>query len=554
MHRTASLLVVCLAITCFLAVAQNPQPTTPAAQVRLGNAYLDQKDYSSAMIWFRKAAEQGNASAQNNIGWLYEKGFGVQQDYAEAMTWFLKSANQRNADAENNIGWLYSKGWEVKQDYAEAMTWYRKAAGHGSTRAQQNIGVLYEEGHGVNQDYVEAMTWFRKAADQGNTGAEVNIGWLYEKGWGVKQDYAEAMKWYLGPAQKGDAYAQNNIGVLYEKGLGVDRDYATAMAWYYRAADQGDAQAQNNIGLLYLDGHGDKQDYVKAMTWFRKAADQGLARAQVNVGWLYEKGLGVGQDYAEAMAWYRKAADQGDDDGQNDIGWLYQNGWGVKQDSAEAMTWYRKAVEQGNSRAKANLESLAKLGHPEDQTDQATTSQKDAMVANTPNKGSPPAVMLPNGIRAPRLTYDPEPEYSDEAREGMVTGSLLLQLIVDANGLPRDTKNLVPLGYGLDEKAVAAVKTWKFEPATKDGKPVAVQIMVEVNFRLYEQAGIGEVEIVSDPRGVDLTINFVALNKAGHCGAAGTGKGFSFSVTTKSFSRVQQSAAVAHLETGNQRE
>src|SRR5438477_3664201 len=57
-----------------------------------------------------------------------------------------------------------------------------------------------------------------------------------------------------------------------------------------------------------------------------------------------------------------------------------------------------------------------------------------------------------------------------------------------------------------------------------------------------------------DPRGVDLSINFVALNKAGHYGAAGTGKGFSFSVTTKSFSRVQQSAAVAHLETGNQRE
>src|SRR5580658_2230593 len=117
MNRAVLLLLVCVTAICAGEVAQNnsPAPTSPEAQIRLGNTYLDQKDYSSAMIWFRKAAEKGNAAAQNNIGFLYESGFGVKQDYAEALNWFSKAANQGDADAQNNIGWLYQSGWAVKQ-------------------------------------------------------------------------------------------------------------------------------------------------------------------------------------------------------------------------------------------------------------------------------------------------------------------------------------------------------------------------------------------------------------------------------------------------------
>ena len=61
----------------------------------------------------------------------------------------------------------------------------------------------------------------------------------------------------------------------------------------------------------------------------------------------------------------------------------------------------------------------------------------------------------------------------------------MLWLIVDANGAPREIKVARSLGMGLDQKAIEAVRKWKFEPAMKDGRPVAVQINVEVNFRLY---------------------------------------------------------------------
>ncbi len=509
MNRRVALLVICLAATCFRATAQDPtdQPTNPAAQVRLGNTYLDQKDYASAMTWFRKAAEQGNVVGQNNIGWLYQNGWGVQQNYAEAVTWYRKAADQGYATAQGNLGWLYQKGFGIKQDYVEAMTWYRKAANQADAESEDNIGWLYEKGFGVGQDLAEAMSWYRKAADKGNASAQRNLGVLYEKGRGVKQDYAEAMTWYREAASHGNADAQNNIGMLYETGLGVERNYASAMAWFYLAADQGNAKAQGNIGWLCENGFGVEQDYAKAMTWYRKAAAQDEGQSQNNIGWLYEKGLGVSQDYAQAMAWFRKAADQGNADGQNSIGWLFQNGWGVKQDYAEAMTWYRKAAEQGNARAKANIDTLSRNGSQADQTH--GTAQNNAAAGSSSEKESAPAILMTNGIYAPRAIYDPEPEYSEEARKAGTIGTVLMSLVVDPDGQPRDIKVVVPLGNGLDEKAVETVKTWKFEPATKEGKPVAVQIMVQVDFRFYGLSGVGKVEIVDESHGAD-SVSYLA--------------------------------------------
>jgi len=89
------------------------------------------------------------------------------------------------------------------------------------------------------------------------------------------------------------------------------------------------------------------------------------------------------------------------------------------------------------------------------------------------------------GVSAPKAVYAPDPEYSEEARKAKYQGTCVLWLVVGPDGRPRDIKVARTLGLGLDEKAIEAVKTWKFEPAMKDGKPVAVQINVEVSFRLY---------------------------------------------------------------------
>jgi TonB family protein len=89
------------------------------------------------------------------------------------------------------------------------------------------------------------------------------------------------------------------------------------------------------------------------------------------------------------------------------------------------------------------------------------------------------------GVSAPRALNTPDPDYSEEARKAKYQGTVVLWLIVDPGGRPRDVKVARSLGMGLDQKAIEAVRRWTFEPAMKDGKPVAVQINVEVNFRLY---------------------------------------------------------------------
>ncbi len=90
-----------------------------------------------------------------------------------------------------------------------------------------------------------------------------------------------------------------------------------------------------------------------------------------------------------------------------------------------------------------------------------------------------------SGVTAPHTIYDPEPEYSEEARKVKYQGVVVLQIIVGADGFPRDIRVARSLGLGLDEKAVEAVRQWRFEPGRMDGTPVAVVVNVEVNFRLY---------------------------------------------------------------------
>jgi TonB family protein len=87
-------------------------------------------------------------------------------------------------------------------------------------------------------------------------------------------------------------------------------------------------------------------------------------------------------------------------------------------------------------------------------------------------------------VSSPQIITKVEPEYSEEARKAKFQGVVVLSIVIDANGMPRDIKVIRPLGLGLDEKAIEAVQKWRFRPAMKGGKAVAVSANVEVNFRL----------------------------------------------------------------------
>ncbi|KAF9932792.1 hypothetical protein FBU30_007299 [Linnemannia zychae] len=356
-------------------------------QLKLGDLYMNgqrglTRDYSAAMTWYQKAADQGYANAQFKIGYMYHRGHGVQQDYSTAMTWYQKAADQGDADAQLNIGILYHMGHGVQQDYSIAMTWNQKAADQEDTDARSHFQFmietsrvyliillygqksadidykLYFRGEGFQQDCSKAMIWFRKAADQGHVYEKLVVDYLNCHSRSLKQNKSITMYWYLKAAFQGDIPAQVLLGRLYFSGPRAQQNHSEAMIWFRRAANQGYKHAQYNIGYLYRHGYGVRQDYSEAMNWFRKAADQGHVNSQLSIGYLYRLGLGIKQNYSEAMIWYQEAASNGNATAQFNIGSLYETGRGVSKNPSLAIKWYRNAAEQGHEEAMRCLQLL----------------------------------------------------------------------------------------------------------------------------------------------------------------------------------------------------
>jgi len=96
----------------------------------------------------------------------------------------------------------------------------------------------------------------------------------------------------------------------------------------------------------------------------------------------------------------------------------------------------------------------------------------------------PAAYKIGDGIKAPSLVTKPEPQYTREAQFLKIKGTVVLRLVVDDHGVPQDIALVRSLGYGLDEEAFDAVRTWRFRPGTSDNRPVATIAIIEVNFRV----------------------------------------------------------------------
>ncbi len=136
-----------------------------------GQAAFNRGDYATALRLFRPLAEQGNASAQNALGWMYRQASGVKQDFKEAMKWYRLAAEQGSAQAQYNLGVMYYQGSGVAKDFHEAMKWYRIAAAQGDAQAQYNLGFMYANGQGVPKDLLRGHMWWNIASEQGSIAA-----------------------------------------------------------------------------------------------------------------------------------------------------------------------------------------------------------------------------------------------------------------------------------------------------------------------------------------------------------------------------------------------
>jgi len=195
------------------------------------NTSNNQNAYSPPPRYDREA----DAVERYRQGWFaYNQG-----NFAEALQFFGKAAEQGHANAQNNLGVMYANGRGVSQDEAEAVKWYSQSAAQGNALAQSNLADMYFNGRGVSKDDKEAVVWYKKAADQGNSVAQFNLGVMYANGFGIAKNDTEAVKWYRKAAENSISNAQAGIGIMYQYGRGIAKDEEEAVKWYRRAAEQG---------------------------------------------------------------------------------------------------------------------------------------------------------------------------------------------------------------------------------------------------------------------------------------------------------------------------
>jgi TPR repeat protein len=185
-------------------------------------------------------AQSGDSGAQHELGDRYAFGTGVPRDFTQAIVWLRKAAQQGDVNAQSSLGTLLSAGMPgAPTDYVEAERWLRKAADQDDSAAQANLGGLYRNGTGVQKDYQIALSWFRRSANQGDPGGQFFLGFAFENGEGVPQDYTKAADWYQKSADKGFAASQFRLARLYYAGNGVPKSHTQAVQWLQRSASQG---------------------------------------------------------------------------------------------------------------------------------------------------------------------------------------------------------------------------------------------------------------------------------------------------------------------------
>ncbi len=176
------------------------------------------KDLKKAVEYFTKAAEQGHASAQADLGDCYFYGYGVYKDSDKAVEWYRKAAEQGNAGGQSGLGRCCLNGRGVTEDKSKAVEWFRKAASQGNADAQNCLGDCYYFGYGVKKNYAQAVQWFRKAANQGNADAQYSLGYCYEKGEGIAKNMQKAFEWLEKARDAGSESAQKEIeNILLER-------------------------------------------------------------------------------------------------------------------------------------------------------------------------------------------------------------------------------------------------------------------------------------------------------------------------------------------------
>lgn len=348
---------------------------------------------ADALMWYRRAAEQGHVEAQFRLGrgllegaqtpvpeyWkrttrdadtaarveeaLYAGGGRHPADPEQAIAWLERAAESGLAQADALLGMIHVLGKHAAQNYERGLFHFERGAQRGDASAQFGLGdILYRGLAGGAPDQAAGAHWYEKAADQGHCTAQLATATIYRDGAGRDAD-VERFAHYMGlAAEGGDAFAQFEFSVMLQRGQGGEADPSRAETFLRKSAKRDYLPAIIALADLYSQGGAVEPDWREAARWRLRAAELG----DLNAMFLYARhaanGVGMPPNLQEAARWFLKAAEQGHATAAYNLAVCHQHGQGVEQDLTEALRWCQYAADQGLRDAKVKLAELHLAG------------------------------------------------------------------------------------------------------------------------------------------------------------------------------------------------
>jgi TPR repeat protein len=309
-------------------------------------------DLTEAVKYYKLAADQGYAAAQNNYGYCLQQGKGISINLTEAVHYFKLAADRGDIVAQYNLGMTLRDHSTTPMDLTRAADFLEQAADQGYPNAQFAFAVLLWDGRGIAQNSIRAVRYFRLAADHGHAEAQYRYGlWLLSRESGHR-DVSGGIQYLNTSAENGNPDGQFVIGCMAEHGIGLFHsvDLETAVSLYERCCDRSPAGAAC-LGRCFQTGRGAPVDFTTAAECFKKASDSDDVDGINCFGCCLERGEGVDADIERAAAQYRKAASFGHPDALYNFGRCLEYGRGVPRDLDRAAKYYGLSAAKGNAAA-----------------------------------------------------------------------------------------------------------------------------------------------------------------------------------------------------------
>lgn len=343
------------------------------------------KDFEQSYRWYIKAAEQGNQSAQYNLGLAYRHKRGVDRDILKSITYFKQALDNNFWLAACRLGDIYNnenavRDPDIAQGYYRqvinnirvsrstrsecayslgSMLFYQQKEIHkgieqfklsanlGDRDALFELGIIYSGSKDVSADPELSVGYYKKAITAGSYRAAANLGYKYEIGEGVDVDRKKALSYYRHAASGNSATGKNNYATFLRYGTETQKDVELAKKYYLQSFNLGNDYAANNLGDMYYYGEFGEPDYLAACRYYEEAAKRGFRDALYDTGYCYLHGEGQEQDINKAISYMNEAYKNKSADAAFSLGRLYLEGENVLKDKVLSTVYFEQSAKWG---------------------------------------------------------------------------------------------------------------------------------------------------------------------------------------------------------------